>query len=46
MTEITDNKQAWATLDPDDHGEERDETPENPLDEEDYRKLLDLLKNS
>lgn len=46
LTEITDNQQAWATLDPDDQGEERDETTENPLDEEEYQKLLDLLKNS
>ncbi|CAO2627827.1 Double homeobox protein 4C [Lemmus lemmus] len=46
LTEITDNKQAWATLDPDEKVEERDETPENLLDEEEYQKLLDMLKNS
>ena len=45
LTEITDNQQAFATLDPDDQGEERDETPEYLLEEEEYQKLLDLLKN-
>ena len=46
LTELRENQQAWATLNPDDQGEERDETTENPLDEEDYQRLLDLLKNS
>ena len=42
LTEVRDNQQACVTQDPDDRGEERDETPEYLMEEEEYQKLLDL----